>query len=99
MAKFLQVDEQETIILIDRNSNTAKVYSSDTRYRNRFRKLYSDKQVKTYQQDGEVIAEEYEIDKRLITFRSAVPKRRQLSEEEKAALRSRLEKMRESKAV
>ena len=99
MAKFLQVDEQETIILIDRNSNTAKVYSSDTRYRNRFKKLYSDKQVKTYQQDGEIIAEEYEIDKRLITFRSSVPKRRQLSEEEKAELRSRLEKMRESKAV
>jgi hypothetical protein len=99
MAKFLQVDNQETVILIDRTSNTAKVYSSDTRYRNRFRKLYSDKQVKTYQQDGEVIAEEYEIDKRLITFRSAVPKRRQLTEQERAELRARLEKARESKAV
>jgi hypothetical protein len=95
----LQVDNRETVILIDRTSNTAKVYSSDTRYRNRFRKLYSDKQVKTYQQDGEVIAEEYEIDKRLITFRSAVPKRRQLTEQERAELRARLEKARESKAV
>ncbi len=97
MAKFLQVEEQETIIIIDRNSDTARLYSSDTRFRNRFRKLYSDKQVKTYKQDGETIAEEYEVDKRLITFRSAVPKARVLSEEEKQELRERLERMREAK--
>jgi hypothetical protein len=99
MAKLLQAEEQETIIIIDRNSDTAKLYSSDTRFRNRFRKLYGDRQVKTYSQNGEVVAEEFEVDKRLITFRSAVPKRRELSEEEKAELRGRLERIREQKAV
>jgi hypothetical protein len=99
MAKLLQAEEQETIIIIDRNSDTAKLYSSDTRFRNRFRKLYGDRQVKTYSQNGEVVAEEFEVDKRLITFRSAVPKRRELTEEEKAELRERLERIREEKAV
>lgn len=99
MAKLLQAEEQETIIIIDRNSDTAKLYSSDTRFRNRFRKLYGDRQVKTYSQNGEVVAEEFEVDKRLITFRSAVPKRRELTEEEKAELRERLERIREQKAV
>lgn len=99
MAKLLQAEEQETIIIIDRNSDTAKLYSSDTRFRNRFRKLYGDRQVKTYSQNGEVVAEEYEVDKRLVTFRSAVPKRRELTEEEKAELRERLERIREQKAV
>jgi hypothetical protein len=45
------------------------------------------------------VAEEFEVDKRLITFRSAVPKRRELTEEEKAELRGRLERIREQKAV
>jgi hypothetical protein len=99
MAKLLQAEEQETIIIIDRNSDTAKLYSSDTRFRNRFRKLYGDRQVKTYSQNGEVVAEEYEVDKRLVTFRSAVPKRRELTEEEKTELRERLERIREQKAV
>lgn len=99
MAKFLPLEEQETVIQIDRNSNIAKVYTSDTRYRNRFNKLFPDKKVKEHKMEGEVIAEEYELDIRLITFRSAVPKRRQLTEQERAELRARLEKARESKAV
>ncbi len=99
MAKVLGIEEQETVIVISRNSGTATLYSSDTRMRNRFRRLYADKLTKEFKQDGEVIAEEYEVDRRLVTFRKAVPKRRELTEEEKQELRDRLERMREEKAV
>ena len=99
MAKVLGIEEQETVIIISRNSGTATLYSSDTRTRNRFRRLYADKLTKEFKQDGEVIAEEYEVDRRLVTFRKAVPKRRELTEEEKQELRDRLERMREEKAV
>ena len=99
MAKIIGIDEEETVIVMSRTSGEATVYSSDTKVRNRLKKLYSDKLTKEFKQDGEAVAEEYSIDKRFITFRKALPKRRELSEEEKAELRERLERMRKQKAV
>lgn len=90
MAKLLSVNEQETVIVINRTSDTARLYTSDTRYLNRFSRLYADKEVKQYRNDGAVVAKEYEVDKRYITFRSALPKRRIVSDEEKKILRERL---------
>lgn len=90
MAKLLSVNEQETVIVINRTSDTARLYTSDTRYLNRFARLYADKEIKQYQNDGEVVAKEFEVDKRYITFRSALPKRRTVSDEEKKILRERL---------
>lgn len=97
MAKVIGIDEQETVIILSRVSGLATIYSSDTKVRNRLRKLYSNKLKKQYEQDGETVAEEYEVDKRLITFRSTLPRHRELSEEEKQKLRERLERMREVK--
>ena len=90
MAKLLSLAEQETVIIIDRASDTARLYTSDTRFLNRFNRLYADKETKQYKQDGEVVAREFEVDKRYITFRSALPKRRQVSDEEKKVLLERL---------
>lgn len=90
MAKLLSIAEQETVIVIDRTSDTARLYTSDTRFLNRFNRLYADKETKQYKQDGETIAKEYEVDKRYITFRSALPKRRQVSDDEKKVLLERL---------
>jgi hypothetical protein len=90
MAKLLSLAEQETVIVIDRASDTARLYTSDTRFLNRFKRLYADKETKQYKQDGEVVAREFEVDKRYITFRSALPKRRQVSDEEKKVLLERL---------
>ena len=90
MAKLLSLAEQETVIIIDRASDTARLYTSDTRFLNRFNRLYADKETKQYKQDGEVVAREFEVDKRYITFRSALPKRRQVSDKEKKVLLERL---------
>ena len=90
MAKLISVAEQETIIVIDRASDTARLYTSDSRFMNRFNRLYADKEIKQYKQNGETVAKEFEVDKRYITFRSALPKRRHVSDEEKQILIERL---------
>lgn len=70
----LVIEEQETIISINRAEDKAVIYTSDDLYRNRLKRLYGDKLVKVYKHNnGEQIAEEYEVDKRLISFRRVLP--------------------------
>jgi hypothetical protein len=48
MAKIIGIEEQETVIVMSRTSGEATVYSSDTKVRNRLKKLYSDKLTKEF---------------------------------------------------
>lgn len=97
--KAISIDEQETVIQISRSDDKCRVYSSDTRMRNRLSKLYADKLARVYRQDGEPVAEEYEIDRRLLSFRKMLPKRREISEDERQELRERMLALREAQGM
>lgn len=97
--KTIAIDEQETVIQFSRSDDICRVYSSDTRMRNRLSKLYADKLARVYRQDGEPVAEEYEIDRRLLSFRKMLPKRREISEDERKELRERMLALREAQGM
>ena len=94
MAINLGLDEQETLISMSRTNNIAVIYTSDTRIRNRMKKLYPDKLTRTFTQAGEVVAEEYIIDRRMISFRSKLPKAHPLTEEQRAERSKRMKALR-----
>ena len=94
MALMLSTEEQETLVSMSRNSNVAVVYASDVRMRNRLKKLYPDKLKRTLSQAGEIVAEEYEIDRRMISFRSKLPEAHPLTEEQRKARSERMKAFR-----
>jgi hypothetical protein len=94
MAINLGLDEQETLISMSRIDNTAVIYTSDTRIRNRMKKLYPDKLTRTFSQAGEVVAEEYTIDRRMISFRSKLPEAHPLTEEQRKERSERMKALR-----
>lgn len=94
MAINLGLDEQETLISMSRIDNTAVIYTSDTRIRNRMKKLYPDKLTRTFSQAGEVVAEEYTIDRRMISFRSKLPEAHPLTEEQRKERSKRMKALR-----
>jgi hypothetical protein len=94
MAIMLSTEEQETLVSMSRNSNVAVVYASDVRMRNRLKKLYPDKLKRTFSQAGEIVAEEYEIDRRMISFRSKLPEAHPLTEEQRKARSERMKAFR-----
>lgn len=99
----IPVNEQETVINFTRDSNEARIYTSDTTVLTKLHKLVSrntkDWTLVSQDMDGrdhEVIAETYSCPKRLISFRAEV-KTRIMTNEQKKAAADRLRKIRESK--
>jgi hypothetical protein len=92
---YLPIDEQGTHISIDRYTNKAVIYTTDTRMRNRLKKLYPDKLTKTYTQDGCAIGEEYTINPRMISFRKKLAEPKPLTEEERERRRQFMKALRE----
>lgn len=92
---YLPVDEQETHISLDRYTNKAIIYTTDTKMRNRLKKLYPDKLTKTYTQDGYAIGEEYTIDPRLLSFRKKLAAPKPLTDEERERRRQFMKALRE----
>lgn len=72
--------ENETIITIPKvthgDGGIAKIYSSDKKMIKRLKGLFSDKIVSHIEDRGETVCLECAVDSRLITLRSAVPKRK-----------------------
>lgn len=91
---YLPVDEQETHISLDRYTNKAIIYTTDTKMRNRLKKLYPDKLTKTYTQDGFAIGEEYTIDPRLLSFRKKLADPKPLTDEERERRRQFMKALR-----
>lgn len=88
----ISIDEQETIIIIPRNSNTAKISTTDqtmvTRLNNLCKK--APEHYKLVRTDGEY-ENFYEVtDKAFISFRS---KKKEVSEEQRAAASERFKQM------
>lgn len=93
------LEEQETIIRIDRLSNTAEIYTSDSRHMNKFDKLVEKnpdewKFVKQDTCDGDVTGKFYRCPVKYVSFRSKIVKR-ELTEEQKEEVRERLKRARE----
>jgi hypothetical protein len=90
----VKLEEMETVITMSRTEKNATVYSSDINMRKRLNRLYGDKLKRTFTQDGEVIAEEYEIDKRMISFRSKLAEPKPLTDEERERRREQMKRIR-----
>ena len=87
-------DEQETVIQFDRNGTVCHVYTTDPTMMTKLDKVH--KRVKQDYVNGKPIAAYYEVDKRLLSFRSKVMKKN-LSDEEKKKAREQLAKNRKMK--
>jgi hypothetical protein len=86
---FVPTDEQETVIQFDRNGTVCHVYTTDSTVMTKLDKIH--KSVKQDYVNGKPIAAYYEFDKKLLSFRSKIPKRI-LTDEQKKAASERLKK-------
>lgn len=68
----IPTSEQETVVQYDRNGETMTVYTTDSTQITRLDKIYQ--RHKEHKQAGEVVAVEYVVSKRLLSYRSRVPK-------------------------
>ena len=82
-------DEQETVIRFDRNGTKCYVYTTDSTMMTRLDKIHQS--VKQDYINKNPVAAYYEFDKKLLSFRSTIPKRT-LSAEQKKAAAERLKK-------
>lgn len=83
------MDEQETVIQFDRNGTVCHVYTTDSTMMTKLDKIH--KRVRQDYVNGKPIAAYYEFDKKLLSFRSKIPKRT-LTDEQKKAVSERLRK-------
>ena len=71
----LSIEEQETVVQIDRQTKKAVIYTSDTRVMNKLDKKYE--RAKEHRSDGRIVALEFHVPEALITFRSPRTKKPQ----------------------
>lgn len=90
-------EEQETVITWDKSSCMMRVYTADPVLIRRLRGLQSYKLITEHRQGGEVIACEFEAEKRLLTLRSKLSKV-VLTEEQREERRERMRKIRKQGA-
>lgn len=91
---YIPVEEQETVIQIDRAGDMARVYSTDATMINKLDKKYA--RYKTHKQSRKIVGVEYRVNKRLLSWRSA-PAKCNLTEEQKKAAAERMRKLRATK--
>lgn len=88
----IPTNERETVVQYDRNGETMTVYTTDSTQITRLDKIYQ--RHKEHKQAGEVVAVEYVVDKKLLSYRSRRVKRT-LSDEQRAEMVARLKARRE----
>ena len=89
----ISTEEQETVIQISRSTKVANIYTTDTRKINKLDKMYERKVV--HKQGREMVAVEYEVPEKLISYRAGKP--RATSAAEKKAMADRMKKARVKK--
>ena len=96
----LSVNEQETVVNFERNTDKATVYTSDSTMLTKLHKLM-EKNPKEWRLidkgriDGDIVSETFECPKRLISFRTSTTSR-VMTEEQREAAAERLKKAREN---
>lgn len=91
---YIPVEEQETVIQIDRTGDIARVYSTDATMINKLDKKYA--RHKVHKQNRKIVGVEYRVDKRLLSWRTVIPKNNQ-TEEQRRASAERMRKLRDKK--
>ena len=81
------ISEQETVIQFSRDGETMNIYTSDSTVMTKLDKIY--KRKREHIADGQIYAVAYDVDKRLLSFRSKRT-RRTLTDEQKKAAAERL---------
>ena len=89
--KVVPADEQETVVQYSRNTDTATIYTTDSTVVNKLDKKY--KRTRIHRSGGQISAIEYDIPKKMISYRV---KERQLTltDSQKKNLRASIEKAR-----
>jgi hypothetical protein len=91
---LINLDSEGTLIKINHAEHTATIITNDKKMIKRLQKLYSDSKNKDYIENGNVIAEEYIIDSRMISFRTKLPEAHPLTEEQRKARSERMKAFR-----
>lgn len=92
----LSFAEQETVITYDRAGDTMNVYTANPAEIRRLRGLKAYKVVREHRNGGQVVAVDFQADKKLLTLRSK-PIVSNMTEEQKKAAGERLAKLRQEK--
>ena len=71
----LPIEEQETVVQLDRQTKIATIYTSDSRLMNRLSKKYEC--TKEHRNEGKVVALEFKVPESYITFRSPRPMKKE----------------------
>lgn len=96
----LSLYEQETIVNMNNDEKEMDIYTASPALMRRLSSLPAYKKTGERKQEGKVVAMTFRADKKLLTLRGERVKGRQLTDEEKAAARERLQKAKaEKKAV
>lgn len=94
----LSREEQETVITYDRAGDVMSVYTADPYLLGWLKRQPAYTLVREHKQGGQVVAADFEADKKLLTLRTKPPARQKLTEEQKAEVAARLKKGRQEKA-
>ena len=78
-------EEQETVITWDRATAMMNIYTADPALIRRLKGLQSYKLIREHKQGGQVVACDFEAEKRCLTLRSKPPKSNLTEEQRKAA--------------
>lgn len=86
--------EQETIINLNREEGEMDIFTADPSLMRRLSSLPAYTKTGERKNGGQVVAMTFKADKRLLTLRGDRVKRRALTDEEKAAARERMNRLR-----
>ena len=89
----IPTQEQETVICIGRDDKKARVYTSDTRWMTKMDKVAA--RQKIHKQGRAITAVEYVVPEKYVKM--AIPRKRNLSTEQKTKLAEQLKKARKKK--
>lgn len=89
--KVVPADEQETVVQYSRNIDTATIYTTDSTVVNKLDKKY--KRTRIHRSGGQISAIEYDIPKKMISYR-VKERKLTLTDSQKKNLRASIEKAR-----
>lgn len=97
----LSVEEQELHINMMRGDDRFSVYASSTLWINKLDRFAAKnpewKVERVNKSHGEIVSKEYSAPVKYLLLREKLPPKRELTEEEKEALRERMQKMQEAR--
>lgn len=89
--KVVPADEQETVVQYSRNTDTATIYTTDSTVVNKLDKKYQ--RTRIHRSGGQISAIEYDIPKKMISYR-VKERKLTLTDSQKKNLRASIEKAR-----